>query len=182
MGEVPFTYAAEVFPLENRMTGMSFSVFSNFLGAGLLTMFVPILTAKLGHAWLLGIFAVLNAAAFILVFFLVPETAAAAVERKEGSMNSVQLEQLNYIFGVTPGRHAWFQLTTLPPFLVKYVSWAIVYTWTALSRGDLDDLDEPRMERLYRWSEKRDRARELRELEPKDAANVQVQQIESVED
>ena len=57
LGPVPFTYSAECFPLEVRMVGMSLAVFTNLLGAGLLALFVPVLTAKLGHLPLLGIFA-----------------------------------------------------------------------------------------------------------------------------
>lgn len=41
MGPVPFTMSAEVFPLENRVVGMSFAVFTNMLGLALLTLFTP---------------------------------------------------------------------------------------------------------------------------------------------
>jgi hypothetical protein len=65
MGPVPFSLSAEVsllsnfrpqkrltssdkvFPLENRVVGMSFSVFLNLLGAGILTLVVPPLTVSL---------------------------------------------------------------------------------------------------------------------------------------
>lgn len=46
MGPVPFTMSAEVFPLENRVVGMSFAVFANMLGLGCLVLFVPIITGK----------------------------------------------------------------------------------------------------------------------------------------
>ena len=58
MGPVPFSLSAEVivstrcrqqvltlhgkvFPLENRVVGMSFAVFLNLFGAGILTLVVP---------------------------------------------------------------------------------------------------------------------------------------------
>jgi hypothetical protein len=63
MGPVPFTLSAEVslafnlpslrltwhekvFPLENRVVGMSFAVFLNLFGAGILTLVVPSLTVS----------------------------------------------------------------------------------------------------------------------------------------
>lgn len=67
MGPVPFSLSAEVglaficgrrqeltfydqvFPLENRVVGMSFAVFLNFLGAGILTLVVPPLTVSIKH-------------------------------------------------------------------------------------------------------------------------------------
>ncbi|KAL2808004.1 hypothetical protein BJX63DRAFT_424941 [Aspergillus granulosus] len=43
-GPVPFTLSAEIFPLAFREVGMSFSVMVNFLGLGLLVLFVPRIT------------------------------------------------------------------------------------------------------------------------------------------
>lgn len=77
---VPFTLSAEVFPLEHRMVGMSFAVFTNLFGAGLLTLFVPILTEKITHPGLIGLFAGLNAVAWFLILFLVRETAGATLQ------------------------------------------------------------------------------------------------------
>ncbi|KAI9376361.1 hypothetical protein BJX61DRAFT_530911 [Aspergillus egyptiacus] len=73
-GPVPFTFSAEVFPLAFREVGMSFSVMVNFLGLGLLVCFVPAIThafERNGNAYLLYIFAGLDALAFVLVFLLV---------------------------------------------------------------------------------------------------------------
>ncbi|KAE8147190.1 hypothetical protein BDV25DRAFT_160939 [Aspergillus avenaceus] len=50
-GPVPFTFSAEVFPLAFREVGMSFSVMVNFLGLGLLVLFVPKLTDALGKQY-----------------------------------------------------------------------------------------------------------------------------------
>ncbi|KAB8228805.1 major facilitator superfamily domain-containing protein [Aspergillus alliaceus] len=50
-GPVPFTFSAEVFPLAFREVGMSFSVMVNFLGLGLLVLFVPKLASALGEEY-----------------------------------------------------------------------------------------------------------------------------------
>lgn len=105
MGPVPFTYSAECMPLEVRMVGMSFSVFVNFLGAGLLALFVPALTnTRLHHSGLLGLFAAFNVLTFVLVFLFVPETANASIgvdpESDIGSLLSMSLEELSYIFAI----------------------------------------------------------------------------------
>jgi hypothetical protein len=42
LGLVAFAYSSEVFPLFNREVGMSWAVFVNLFGAGLLTLFVPL--------------------------------------------------------------------------------------------------------------------------------------------
>ncbi|KAK4957158.1 hypothetical protein LTR10_005116 [Elasticomyces elasticus] len=140
MGPVPFTISAEVFPMEQRMVGMSFAVFTNLFGAGLLALFVPALTNAIGHIGLLGIFAGLNVVAFVLVFFFVRETAGAAVGGGAfGSMISVSLEELNYIFGVSTKVHAKYQWRTVLP-------WA----WQYYILRDEDCPDQP--EKLYTWA------------------------------
>ncbi|KAJ5886290.1 Major facilitator superfamily domain general substrate transporter [Penicillium subrubescens] len=48
-GPIPFTLSAEVFPLCVREVGMSFSVMINFLGLGLLVLFVPKLANIFGR-------------------------------------------------------------------------------------------------------------------------------------
>jgi hypothetical protein len=73
LGPVPFTLSAELFPLEERMVGMSVAVALNFLGAGCLTLLVPPLTSD--PAVLLGPFAVLNFVGFIFVWIFVREVA-----------------------------------------------------------------------------------------------------------
>lgn len=145
MGPVPFTMSAEVFPLENRVVGMSFAVFSNLFGAGLLTLFVPAITNAIGHSGLLGLFAGLNVVAFVLVFFFVRETAGAALGGTPGSMTFMSLEELNYIFGVSTVKHAAYQVTTVVP-------WA----WSYYIRRDKSCPDQP--DKLYTWASARDRA------------------------
>jgi len=62
------------------MVGMSFAVFTNLFGAGLLTLFVPILTERISHPGLIGLFAGLNLVAWLLVVFFVRETAGATLQ------------------------------------------------------------------------------------------------------
>ncbi|KAF4768891.1 hypothetical protein HAV15_008382 [Penicillium sp. str.  len=71
-GPIPFTLSAEVFPLCVREVGMSFSVMVNFLGLGLLVLFVPQLTSRFrGEGNILFFFSGLNLLALVLIFFLV---------------------------------------------------------------------------------------------------------------
>ena len=42
---------------------------------------------------------------FLLIFFLVPETAGATVSKEEGKLNYMSLEELKYIFGVPTSKH-----------------------------------------------------------------------------
>ncbi|TKA83514.1 hypothetical protein B0A55_00496 [Friedmanniomyces simplex] len=140
IGPVPFTLSAEVFPMEHRMVCMSFAVFTNLFGAGVLALFVPALTNAIGHVGLLGVFAGLNVLAFILVFFFVRETAGAAVGGGAfGNMISVSLEELNYIFGVPAAKHAIYQWKTVLP-------WA----WQYYILRDKECPDQP--EKLYTWA------------------------------
>ncbi|KAH0555841.1 hypothetical protein GP486_006211 [Trichoglossum hirsutum] len=128
---------------------MSFAVFCNLFGAGILTLFVPLLTKGLGHAKTanptgqsrtLALFAGLNALAFILIFFLVPETAGAMLGTEQGSLNYISLEELNYIFGVKTREHMKYQVETVVPWAWHYYvlrrpedrqnnSPELLYTW-----------------------------------------------------
>ncbi|KAI7156349.1 hypothetical protein KC324_g14105, partial [Hortaea werneckii] len=151
MGPVPFTLSAEVFPLENRVVGMSVAVFTNLFGAGLLTLFVPALTNAIGHAGLLGIFAGLNALAFGLVFLFVRETAGAAIGSTLGGMFSVSLEELNYIFEVTTKTHRDYQFRVMIPWFFKNLDKLVM----------LKEVQVP--EKCYNWA----RAREEQDDEGK---------------
>jgi hypothetical protein len=104
LGPVPFTYSAEVFPLEERMVGMSVAVALNFLGAGFLTLLVPALTQD--PAVLLGPFAALNFVGFIFVWVFVREVAkerpvraqSAEADDQEKRMEPMTLEGLFKVF------------------------------------------------------------------------------------
>ena len=67
---------------------MSWAVFCNFIGAGLLSLFVPQGIINWGHAQLLGLFAGFPSFALILVWLFVPSTNQVA-----------SLEDMNYVFG-----------------------------------------------------------------------------------
>ncbi|KAJ9665056.1 hypothetical protein H2201_004922 [Coniosporium apollinis] len=108
LGPVPFTYSAEVFPLVNREVGMSFAVFWNLLGAGILSLIVPVLNDALKATGLMCLFAGLNVVAFILVFLFVYETKEAT------------LEELNSIFSVRTRRHIEYQVKYVLPWPWKY--------------------------------------------------------------
>ncbi|KAF2664939.1 hypothetical protein BT63DRAFT_482841 [Microthyrium microscopicum] len=134
-GPIPFAYSAEVYPLTNREAGMSFAVFWNFLGAGLLLLLVPrLLPSKSSPAasarTLLGIFTGLCMLAWVFIFLFVPET-------KEKT-----LEEINYIFGVPTLRHCRYQLLEVAPYKMDQLVWRWIF---------------PRRERvkkpypLYRW-------------------------------
>ncbi|KAE8383105.1 MFS transporter [Aspergillus bertholletiae] len=107
-GPVPFTFSAEVFPLEFREVGMSFSVMVNFLGLGLLVLFVPKLTGAwdgsggYGQSHLCFVFTGLNVLAFILVFLFVP----SGTER-------VGLEEMNQIFNTKMSVHVRKHIVSL---------------------------------------------------------------------
>ncbi|KAK4869346.1 hypothetical protein LT330_006346 [Penicillium expansum] len=93
-GPIPFTFSAEVFPLCVREVGMSFSVMVNFLGLGILVLFVPQLTRKFhGEGNLLFFFSGLNLLALILILFLVPETKDVSLEDMDSICKSVELQK-----------------------------------------------------------------------------------------
>lgn len=135
-GPVPFAYSSEVFPLMNREAGMSFAVFANLFGAGLLALVVPQLTRALanypsvdddnkrGESRLLGIFTGLNVCALILIFFLVPETAGATLGSDEAQgLNYISLEELNYIFNVKTRDHVSYQVRVMLPWAWDMAKW-----------------------------------------------------------
>ncbi|KAI9694375.1 MAG: hypothetical protein M1820_008975 [Bogoriella megaspora] len=108
-GPVAFTLSAEVFPLVNREVGMSFAVFWNLLGAGILVLVVPSLAYTITHQGLLGLFAGLNLVCFALAYFLVPETAR------------IGLEEMNYIFDVSTRDHISYQLDMASYTFNRYI-------------------------------------------------------------
>lgn len=73
-GPVPFTYSAEVYPLSHREVGMGFAVATCLFWAAVLGMTFPFLLERAGTAGAFGCYAAFNAVAFVMIFFLVPET------------------------------------------------------------------------------------------------------------
>ncbi|MCJ1356359.1 MAG: hypothetical protein MMC33_006354, partial [Icmadophila ericetorum] len=131
-GPVAFTLSSEVFPLLNREVGMSFSVFWNLLGAGIVALTVPQLAYALKPTGLLGLFAGLNLVAWALVFFLVPETAQE------------NLENMNDIFEVSTIEHFRYRIVCL--------KWSFNYY---IRKRDPDRSDEP--DPLAVWAKERER-------------------------
>ncbi|KAH3933506.1 hypothetical protein HBI25_115120 [Parastagonospora nodorum] len=152
-GPVPFAYSSEVFPLLNREAGMSFAVFANLFGAGILALIVPQLTRALasfpdqsddhkkGELRLLGIFTVLNVLALIMIFFLVPETAGATLGSQDSHVNYISLEELNYIFNVKTREHIRYQVRVMVPW-----AWDVV-KWKVTGKGEKPEDPYP----LYTW-------------------------------
>lgn len=89
---------------------MSWACFWNFLLAGILALTVSPLTGAVHHTGLLGIFAALDAVAFVLVWLFVPGTAEVTT-----------LEEMNYVFGVPTERHVRYQIYTVLPWLLDYI-------------------------------------------------------------
>ncbi|KAF2023401.1 MFS general substrate transporter [Setomelanomma holmii] len=158
-GPVPFAYSSEVFPLLNREAGMSFAVFANLFGAGILALVVPQLTRalasypphdvdlKTGESRLLGIFTGLNVLSLILIFFFVPETAGATLGSDDDQgLNYISLEELNYIFNVKTTKHIIYQVTVMVPWAWRMMQWR----WRRWVQGrELPRPDDPYQ--LYTW-------------------------------
>ncbi|KAF8503867.1 hypothetical protein JB92DRAFT_3084245 [Gautieria morchelliformis] len=109
-GPVPFTYSAEVFPLSHREVGMSWAVATNLFWASVLSLTFPRLLAAFGPQGAFGFYAGLNVTAFVMIFFLVPETKQRT------------LEELDYVFAVPTSVHMSYQLTqALPYWIQRYV-------------------------------------------------------------
>ncbi|KAM0712550.1 hypothetical protein Q7P37_011647 [Cladosporium fusiforme] len=111
VGPVPFTYSAEIFPLEQRIVGMSLAVSVNLLGFGLLILFAPFAE---NQATLLAAFAGLNALAFVLVWLFVPEVAGAAIRNSSSGLTHLNLDQLSQIFRLKTWTHVRYQVSAAP--------------------------------------------------------------------
>ncbi|RXW19746.1 hypothetical protein EST38_g6115 [Candolleomyces aberdarensis] len=106
-GPVPFPYSAEVFPLTHREMGMSWAVATCFFWASVLSLTFPRMLSALGSTGSFGFYAGLNVCAFVMIFFLMPETKQRT------------LEELDYVFAVPMSRHASYQFTTFLPYWIK---------------------------------------------------------------
>jgi sugar porter (SP) family MFS transporter len=124
-GPVPFTYSAEVFPLSHRELGMGFAVATCLGFAAVLSISFPFLLARTQTVGAFGTYAGFNAVAFIMIFFLVPETKQRT------------LEELDYIFAVPSGKFASYQVTqALPWWFKRYVFFQKNATCAPLYRTD----------------------------------------------
>ena len=82
MGPVPFTYSAEVFPLSHREIGMSWAVCTNNFWATVVSLTFPRQLKAFGPTGAFGFYAALNALAFFMIFFWLPETKQKSLEGK----------------------------------------------------------------------------------------------------
>ncbi|KXH60804.1 hypothetical protein CSAL01_06945 [Colletotrichum salicis] len=97
MGPLPSIYFSEAFPRSHREIGSAFTICVNNAVGSALTLTFPELLHKIGPTGSFCFYAGLNLLAFIVIFFLIPETKQRT------------LEELNYIFGVPTRRHAAYQ-------------------------------------------------------------------------
>ena len=140
-----FAYSSEIFPLLNREQGMSFAVFVNLFGAGVLSLFVPELTKAVqnlngnGQSSLLGVFVGLNFLSLLLIFFFVPETAGPTLGKH------ISLEEVNYIFGVSTVDHIHYQLSRMVPWALRRLGRWLAHPF----QKSLDS--DARPEGLYTW-------------------------------
>ncbi|KAI1339446.1 sugar transporter-domain-containing protein [Xylariaceae sp. FL0016] len=106
-GPVPFTYSAEVFPLSHREVGMGFAVATCLGFAAILSITFPLILHDLGTVGAFCLYAGFNVAAFVMIFFLVPETKQRT------------LEDLDYIFAVPNRTFAKYQINEAAPWWFK---------------------------------------------------------------
>ncbi|KAG6860461.1 hypothetical protein C0995_010815 [Termitomyces sp. Mi166 len=106
-GPVPFTYSAEVFPLTHREMGMSWAVATNLFWASVLSLTFPRILTAFTPTGAFGFYAGLNVVAFVMIFFLMPETKQRT------------LEELDYVFAVPTSRHIGYQAKTFLPYWIK---------------------------------------------------------------
>ncbi|KAI0598819.1 sugar transporter-domain-containing protein [Biscogniauxia sp. FL1348] len=106
-GPVPFTYSAEVYPLSHREVGMGFAVATCLGWAAVLSITFPFILNRLGTLGAFCLYAGFNGAAFIMIFFLVPETKQRT------------LEELDYVFAVPNRKFAAYQVTKALPWWFK---------------------------------------------------------------
>ncbi|KAJ7057081.1 general substrate transporter [Mycena amicta] len=112
IGPVPNVYSSECFPLSHREVGSSWSIFVNNFLSTILGLTFPSMLAKFEPTDAFCFYGALNLTAFVLIFFLLPETKQRT------------LKELDYIFAVPTRTHANYQLTTwLPWFVKRYVFW-----------------------------------------------------------
>ncbi|KAK1702701.1 membrane transporter D1 [Colletotrichum lupini] len=110
MGPLPSIYFSEAFPLSHREIGSAFTICVNNAVGSALTLTFPELLHRIGPTGAFCFYAGLNLLAFVVIFFLIPETKQRT------------LEELDYIFGVPTRRHAAYQVRTwLPWFVRRYV-------------------------------------------------------------
>ncbi|KAI1499591.1 sugar transporter-domain-containing protein [Biscogniauxia marginata] len=139
-GPVPFTYSAEVYPLSHREVGMGFAVATCLGWAAVLSITFPFILARLGTLGAFCLYAGFNGVAFVMIFFLVPETKQRT------------LEELDYVFAVPNRKFAAYQVTKAIPWWFK--RWVLFNKNATLEplyqKDDADQLAAA--DRLRQWS------------------------------
>ncbi|KAL7624888.1 hypothetical protein AAE478_004102 [Parahypoxylon ruwenzoriense] len=129
-GPVPFTYSAEVYPLSHREVGMGFAVATCLFWAAVLSITFPFILDRLHTVGAFGMYAGFNLVAFIMIFFLVPETKQRT------------LEELDYVFAVPNRKFAAYQVTKALPWWFN--RWVLFNRHATLEPLYQRDDDEPR--------------------------------------
>lgn len=71
---MPSIYFSEAFPLSHREIGAAFTICINNAVGSALSLTFPELLARLGATGAFGLYAGLNMLAFVVIFFIIPET------------------------------------------------------------------------------------------------------------
>ncbi|RPD60523.1 hypothetical protein L226DRAFT_570024 [Lentinus tigrinus ALCF2SS1-7] len=108
-GPVPFTYAAEAFPLYVRDIGMSLAVALTWFFNFVITLTVPALLGSWTPQGVFAWFATWNIFGFVATLLFVPETKA------------LSLEELDRVFSVPTSTHAAYQLRATGLYFQKHV-------------------------------------------------------------
>lgn len=107
MGPVPPAYAAEVFPLSHREIGTGSAIAMANIFATVLSLTFPYLLSVMGNQGAFLLYAALNVLAWVLVFFLVPETKMRT------------LEELDGVFSISTRRFIRYQTKEYLPWWTK---------------------------------------------------------------
>ncbi|TFK86319.1 hypothetical protein K466DRAFT_156742 [Polyporus arcularius HHB13444] len=108
-GPVPFTYAAEAFPMYVRDIGMSLATAVTWFLSFVITLTVPALLGAWTPQGVFAWFAAWNIFGFVATLLFVPETKA------------LSLEELDQVFSVPTYTHASYQLKAAGRFFKKHL-------------------------------------------------------------
>jgi MFS family permease len=117
-GPVPFTYSAECYPLYVRDLGMSFATTVNWWFHFVVVASKPKMEEKMCNEGVFGFYAAMNAAGFLLILLLVPETGGQSLEELDRVFSAPALEYARY--GLKQGsyyvrRYMFFQSDAVKP-------------------------------------------------------------------
>lgn len=107
-GPVPFTYAAEAFPLHIRDIGMSSSTAITWGFNFILSFTWPMMVEAFGNTGAFCWYGAWNIFGFVFAYFLLPET------------KGLTLEELDTVFGMTNRTHSQYYMRKMPWYVNKY--------------------------------------------------------------